>query len=384
MFLQLLSLLVIIAIAILLYPHQRTIMHMITGNVYVHTDCGPLIPPKLNLKVVRECKDVPDLSKEPCVIRNAVSEEALQNFLHENGDQAFNVRNNSLEGNALGNPLSVKGSFVHSTDRTTCTINDLLNHEKRCIGLYTGFKSLNFSNYLSLNSSLMRIEDFVRTDIFMGYTTTDRVTASFHSNNFEKSSTLQILGEKVWLMMKPSDYYGTFKAYALGAYNAAFNVCSQDLSKVEMQTIHTFPGDVLVFPKAWAHHIYSRAGPNFMVNFRNTELHLWKIRDFLSLSAQVVAAVRMRFAGMKVVSEDSCDPATKSPTSFGQEHPNPSLFHKPFYKFDMRCGNQVNHFISVYIKLVADQHIHSNEIDHDIYRQIFSFLGEPEPVFSEQ
>ena len=368
--------------AMVLSPFKLSILHMLTGNVYVNTDCGPPTAPTLKLRHVRECGKVPDRSKEPCVVRNAFSESAIESFFAENGDYPFTLKRITDQESMLGNPLSESYNHVGTDDKLKCSMNNLMRKDERCAGYYTGFKSLNFSNYLAFNNSNFNIEQFVRTDLFLGYLTSDKVTATFHSNSFEKSQTVQLVGEKVWLLMRPEDYFSVFQAYALGAYNAAYNLCSKDLEKVEILTVHTHPGDILIFPKAWAHHIYTRAGPNIMITFRRDEIHPWKLRDLVAVATQIVGGVRgvvkARLLGEKVsyISEDHCDPATRAPTSFGRGHPHPSFAHKGHYNTDMRCGELFNPYTKAYKERVTKEHQHSSEVDESIYNQIFEFLGD--------
>ena len=200
----------------------------------------------------------------------------------------------------------------------------------------------------------------------------DQVTTTFHSNALEKSHAMQLLGAKIWLLMKPDDYFGTFKAYSIGAYNAAFNVCPQDLAKVEMQAVIVRPGEALSFPKSWTHHIYTRKGPNMMVNFRNLVVKPWLVRDAIALVSHLASILRTKpsdFACTKF-----CDPETTFPTSYGRGHPIPSVTHNSKMEMDLRCTDLINPYITQYKRHLMDSIESSDEFDANIYNQVTHFL----------
>lgn len=360
--------LILVGAAYVLIPYDLTLNHIITLKVF-SIGCSPS-EPKLTLVPVKSCSEV-DVFKEPCVIRNAVPDENIDAFLTENGEEEFVVKVFS-NPEFIGNPLMEPSSLLTRDKETVkCTINEFINDKEVCKNAYTGFKSLNYSNYIALNTTAYNMEDFSRTDIFIGYPTETKVTASFHSNNFEKSTTIQITGEKIWLMMKPESYYTVFKAYALGAYNAAFNVCVNDLEKVELQTIHVFPGDLLSFPKAWPHHIYSIAGPNIMINFRQFYWHAWKLRDVLSMFGLISSRIRQPSS----IDASKCNPATTALSSYGVGHPKFHFSQKVTINEDMRCTDLFEPSISRYKKIAREVSTQNAEIDRGIYNQVAAYHG---------
>ncbi|CAE7572746.1 unnamed protein product, partial [Symbiodinium microadriaticum] len=267
-----------VVLAVLLYPYPNTLYFLFTGQHTIKANCD-FRTPKLNLVNVKDCAVAGP--EEPCVVRNGVSDDQVKQFLTENGHQRFVVKDLPTSSN-IGNPLMEPVRFSTITTRV-CSFEDLIGEAEDCVNVYSGFKSLNYTHYMTLGSDHLKLQDYTRTDIFLGSPEKDTVTASFHSNNFEKSSTLQLHGEKIWLMMSREDYQNPIGAYSIGAYNAAHSVCVSDLEKVTLQAVHTYPGDILNFPKAYPHHIYSLKGPNIMINFRSFHWHPWKVRDLLSL-----------------------------------------------------------------------------------------------------
>lgn len=363
-----------VSLGVALYPHRLSIFHTLTGNVYMRsTDCGPMIPPKMDLHAVRECSEV-DKKLEPCIMRNVVSPSGIEEYLNGMGDYEFPLRRVAYEGQRIGNPLHEPVNNFGSSDRLMCSMNDIMNEEK-CSGYFTGFKALNFSEHLPLNSSEFKIEDFIRSDLFIGNPINDQATTTFHSNSFEESHAMQLVGEKVWLLMKPEDYFTTFQAYSLGAYNAAFNICPQDLGKVEIQAVVAHPGDALSFPKSWTHHIYTRKGPNLMINFRNNVVKPWLLRDLIAFTAQLTSNVRAKFfTDTPYFSDANCKPETSFPTNYGRGHPIPSVVHKAHYDLDMRCSDLFNPYIIEYKRQLIESFEGSNEFDADIYQQVLDFL----------
>jgi hypothetical protein len=204
----------------------------------------------------------------------------------------------------------------------------------------------------------------------------DSVTASFHSNSFERSSTLQLLGEKVWMMMSPDEFEGIIGAYPLGAYNAAYNLCTEDLAKLTtLQAVHTKPGDKMSFPKAWPHNIYTLAGPNIMVNFRGDRLALEK-RDLL--------AVAMNFLVSDVNVElvdhlNYCDLLHNSkPTSYGHGRPGKPHFSMKFLaSLDLRCASVfgfANRETIAYKNSVSQRISRDHDVDANIWSQVKHFV----------
>jgi hypothetical protein len=355
-----------VGIAYVMLPYKTTFQFLFTGKHSIKPDCD-FRTPKLNLEPVKECSVAGP--NEPCIIRNGVSTEMVDKFLSDNGEQRFIVKDLPTSDN-IGNPLMEPVRFSSITT-TSCSFSELIGGKEGCTNVYSGFKSLNFSHYLPLNNSDLRLEDYTRTDIFLGSPSKDTVTASFHSNNFEKSSTLQLYGEKIWLMMKPEDYYETIGAYTVGAYNAAWSVCVSDLEKITLKAVHTYPGDILNFPKAYPHHIYSLAGPNIMINFRSFHWHAWKLRDLLSL---VISQLTKGDGGL--VDTKNCG-ADTSPSSYGNGNPGDiHMSTKLHLEHDMRCTDIFNKNIHNYKIYAQENSQQSAEVDRDIFDQVGAFLKE--------
>lgn len=354
-----------IGLGVILYPYPNTLYFLFTGKHTIKENCD-FRAPKLNLVNVKDCGVASP--SEPCIVRNGVSSESVKQFLSENGHQKFIVKDLPTSDN-IGNPLMEPVRFSAITTRV-CSFEDLIGESEDCVNVYSGFKSLNYTQYLPLNSSHLNLQDFTRTDIFLGSPQKDTVTASFHSNNFEKSSTLQLYGEKIWLMMSREDYHGQIGAYSVGAYNAAYSVCVSDLEKITLQAVHTYPGDILRFPKAWPHHIYSLAGPNIMINFRSFHWHAWNVRDLLSL---IISQVTKGDKGL--VDTKNCGPDT-APSSYGNGNPGSIHMSTQLHmEHDMRCTDIFNKNIHNY-KIYAQEHSQqSAEVDQNIFDQVKAFVN---------
>mmetsp|Transcript_12928 Transcript_12928/g.19446 ORF Transcript_12928/g.19446 Transcript_12928/m.19446 type:complete len:376 (+) Transcript_12928:126-1253(+) len=359
----------LIGLAYVLYPYRMSLLYIVTMNPRrIKPGCTPTVP-KLNLEHIKSCDEiVPD--SEPCVIRNAVPREQLDQFIANVGDNNFNLKRIPSEGR-MGNPL-MEPHYLGTDNRADCSVNDLINRNPACLDHYTGFKSLNYSHYTVLNNTNLDLNDFSRTDIFIGYPAKPKVTASFHSNSFEKSSTLQLVGEKEWLMMKPTDYFGLFQAFALGAYNAAYSVCVNDLEKITMQTVRTGPGDILRFPKAWPHHIYSLEGPNVMINFRSFDMRPWLPQDFVAVISEIVSAFNSKDIRIRT---EFCNPDEATPTNYGQENPKPHFFQRLHKPYDMRCVDIFNSNIVQYKNYAIANSIQSEDIDEGIFNQVHAYLA---------
>jgi hypothetical protein len=355
--------------AILYYyfsPLEYDVKFLITGNVYAKS-CPSPTTPRLKLQTIRSCSEV-DKEKEPCIVRNGVSKEQLDAFMTGSGHNGFVVKQMGTT-EAIGNPL-MEPYGLDAEKRIYCTLNDLVEKNEKCKNMYAGFRSLNYSDYLPLNNSNVDLNDVTRSDIFIGYPATTQVTAGFHSNNFEKSITVQIVGEKVWLTMRPEDFFGVLGGYSIGAYNAARDVCVNQLEKFEMQTVRTGPGDILSFPKAWPHHIYSIAGPNIMINFRGVEVRPTP-RDILSVLSAIVGGRKAGF-----LDANYCDQDLMAPTSYGMNNPRPHLLQKAHMRFDMRCTDVFNNNIYNYKKLAREVSVQRPEIDQAIFDQVTAYIAD--------
>lgn len=355
--------------AILYYyfsPLEYDVKFLLTGNVYAK-GCPSPTTPRLKLQTIRSCSEV-DKELEPCIVRNGVSKDQLDIFLAESGHNGFVVKEMGTAEN-IGNPL-MEPYALDTSNRVYCSLNDIVEEKDKCKNMYAGFRSLNYSDYLPLNTSDTDLNGITRSDIFIGYPATTQVTASFHSNNFEKSTTVQIVGEKVWLTMRPEDYHGTIGAYTIGAYNAALNVCVNQLENIVMQTVRTGPGDILSFPKAWPHHIYSIAGPNIMINFRSVEVR-FEPRDILSVLSTVVGSKKAGF-----LDESFCDKEISFPTSYGMGNPRPHFLQKAHMKFDMRCTDLFNKNIYNYKNKAREVYVQRPEVDQAIFDQVNAYIAE--------
>lgn len=367
-----------VSIAYVLYPYQHSIKYILTQEIDL-TEC-PVSnsAPTLQLTELKNCKDV-DQSQEPCVIRHALSQAKIDKFVEDNGHHYFLTRDEP--GNAMGNPLSEArflrmGEDFKKLESHLCNFNDLINQKPECQNTYTGFKSLNFSNYEALHvpeDGILDLSTFSRTDIFLGNPSDHKVTASFHSNNFEESSTLQLVGEKIWLLMPRESFYGRFRAVAIGAYNAIANTCIDDLAKTPLQAVRTGPGDVLRFPKAYPHHIYSLAGPNIMINFRNFVFNVLNPRDVLAMIGQVLVKQAIAFENCPGLSAEHDQ--VIAPTSFAQGNSQASWFVKyMFGDTDMRCVSAVNKMIVAYKTKFSESSL-SRKWDQEIFAQAAAFVG---------
>lgn len=370
---------VIAAIAYVLFPYKHLIKYTLTQEIDLISECPALkTAPKLQFSDVKNCEDV-DPENEPCLVRKAISQSKIDKFVKENGHQYFLVKDEPGQ-ELLGNPLS-EARFMNLDDENRnleshmCTFNDFIAHKPECMNTYAGFKSLNYSDFEHLQDDiLLNLEDFSRTDIFLGHPSDDKVTASFHSNNFEKSSTLQLVGEKIWLMMPRESFFDRFGAVAIGAYNAITNPCTEDLAQVPLQAVRTGPGDILRFPKAYPHHIYSLKGPNIMVNFRNFELNPFNPRDVIAMITQVlVVKPNMLFETCPDMFEENNQPP--APTSYGQGKADANAFLKGMIgDMDMRCASTANGQILKYKHRMVKSAMNRNW-DRDMFDQVVAYVG---------
>merc|ERR1712159_371480 len=106
-------------------------------------------------------------------------------------------------------------------------------------------------------------------DLFLGDLAEDVSTAMIHANQFEISTTVQVLGEKIWSFVDPECMWTEFEAYHIGGSIFPYRIGADAWERCEITTVHARPGDVIAFPKAWPHQIYTLHGPNMMINFRS-------------------------------------------------------------------------------------------------------------------
>ena len=119
-------------LGLVLYPHRLSLLHIITGEVFIQTtDCGPLIPPKLNLLSVRDCSESGvDKKVEPCIMRQVVNQSGLDEFIQGMGQEKFPLRRVGYENQRLGNPLHEPVNNFATPDQEQCSLNDIVDNNK--------------------------------------------------------------------------------------------------------------------------------------------------------------------------------------------------------------------------------------------------------------
>ena len=99
----------------------------------------------------------------------------------------------------------------------------------------------------------------------------DRVTAQAHGNSATSSMAVQFIGSKVWLFFSPK----AFRGHSFFNSFAGTGIVVPTQSPLEDYDVYRYvsqPGDVLFFGENWGHIVLTKAGPNFMMNFRKLEL----------------------------------------------------------------------------------------------------------------
>lgn len=155
---------------------------------------------------------------EPCVVRGAVDQSRLAEFIALNGDQEFMLTKGFVSNGRIGNPL-LDTSFNKNSTRVLCSMDNIIGRTKPACyesNVYSGFKSLNFTHYTSLNSSSLNLEHATRSDIFLGSLLSPHVTAKFHANYYERSQTLQVVGEKLWMLVSPTEFREVLDSFSIG------------------------------------------------------------------------------------------------------------------------------------------------------------------------
>jgi hypothetical protein len=214
-----------VCLAVLLFslvPHCLTLYFIITGN-YPLRSCSNEQSPELHFSSVKSCHHVEMDSKgipihEPCVVRNAVSQSSLDEFIVLNADQEFMIKQGFVSSGRIGNPL-VDTTFNKNSTRVICSMANIIDRTKQdCYNndVYSGFKSLNYTHYISLNSTHLNLAHATRSDIFLGSLQSPHVTAKFHANYYERSQTLQVVGEKLWMLVSPKEFREILDSFAIG------------------------------------------------------------------------------------------------------------------------------------------------------------------------
>ena len=222
-----LSTAVVVALAALLFtlaPHRLSVYFLVTGE-YPLRSCSVNQIPKMHFSSVKSCDEVELDSKgipmhEPCVVREAVDQHSLAEFVALNGNQEFMLTKGFISSRRIGNPL-VDTSFNKNSTRVVCSMDNIIGRTKQeCYDsdVYSGFKSLNFTHYTSLNSTFLNLEEATRSDIFLGSLLSPHVTAKFHANYYERSQTLQVVGEKLWMLVSPTEFREVLDSFSIGNY----------------------------------------------------------------------------------------------------------------------------------------------------------------------
>lgn len=125
----------------------------------------------------------------------------------------------------------------------------------------------------------LEAKNMVLEHAFVGNFEQDKITAFFHANSLTSSMSIQFLGSKAWLFVSPQvmrdpEFLHSFPGTGIVIPTKGPSV-PYDVYYYESQ-----PGDVLFFSENWGHTVLTKAGPNFMLNFRKMELGNFLRRPF--------------------------------------------------------------------------------------------------------
>jgi hypothetical protein len=159
----------------------------------------------------------------------------------------------------------------------------------------------------------------------------DRITAQFHANVMTSSMAIQFIGRKTWIFYKPETFLGQ-----MGALPAAPILLPRrsPANGHEMFVYDSEPGDILFFPESHAHTVYTYAGPNIMVNYRNFHIGNVMRQPILWLTA----VYHMMFHGAMM--ENAAIGQVGSHTAKGTRKetvPEKQLNYEWFQKLDAMC-----------------------------------------------
>lgn len=93
------------------------------------------------------------------------------------------------------------------------------------------------------------------------------LTSPIHAAPTVLSMAVQLIGSKSWVFVPNKEYEGEF---GFSAVPVASVMRPQRVPKRFNSYLYTSqPGDVLFFPEAWGHIVYTHPGPCVLMNFRN-------------------------------------------------------------------------------------------------------------------
>jgi len=99
------------------------------------------------------------------------------------------------------------------------------------------------------------------------------ITAAIHANPMTSSMAIQFIGRKTWLFFNQRTYLGAsgFAAVPASPIVLPRRAPHPDVP-YELFVYTSQPGDVLFFPESTPHIVFTYAGPNVMINYRNFHL----------------------------------------------------------------------------------------------------------------
>lgn len=282
--------------------------------------------PKFRFQQLETCNKE-NLYVRVCVVRKALDSSVLESFVRNNEDGVLSLvreQSEALDSGSFHRKPMTK-SLNDEDGAVIVTIGELLRGAAP--RTYKGFGSFNYSSYADIlnpvkEKGLFEGQEFPdRADIFAGDPSTTMVTASFHANHLEMSTTVQVVGEKLWNFITPQCWFHELKGYHIGiGFLAMADMSMETLERCTVTSTVAAPGDVIVFAKAWPHQIYTLPGPNLMVNLRSDAFNFRRPYDIIA--AMLGVLTRLRTGESNPI---RCNPnAALAPTAFSHGAPDPN------------------------------------------------------------
>jgi len=305
---------------------MHTIEAVLWERAHVAPNPWPSYLPQLQLQHAPVCNES-TMRIVPCVFRGAVSDTDLDGFVRLNSDQEISTR---------GVASDAVGSYTHGgagpeamkldEEGTRQTTLGHLVHHGSARGTYRPILSFNYSSYAPILQPLTDAGMFEgvpfpdRSDTFLGDLEHDKATTVMHINQFEVSTTVQVVGDKLWSFMTPACWHREMRTFRVGPMAFPYYVAADAWERCEVTTVLARPGDVVVFPRGWPHQLYTMAGPNIMVNFRS---------DAVDVTSPVDVAAMMvsKILQMREEKISTCSAAAAAPSTFAHGGaPTPSTW----------------------------------------------------------
>eukprot|EP00312_Isochrysidales_sp_CCMP1244_P025476 CAMPEP_0202790500 /NCGR_PEP_ID=MMETSP1388-20130828/79573_1 /ASSEMBLY_ACC=CAM_ASM_000864 /TAXON_ID=37098 /ORGANISM="Isochrysis sp, Strain CCMP1244" /LENGTH=369 /DNA_ID=CAMNT_0049460231 /DNA_START=33 /DNA_END=1142 /DNA_ORIENTATION=- len=342
---------------------------------------SPSYLPRLKLRQAWTCTPS-TMRVEPCVLRGALSKAELDGFVRLNKHQEFSVRDvASTVGSFTYAGTGMNAIRLDADDTRQTTLGRLVHHGS-ARGTYRNAAAFNYSSYAPILRSLMDAGVFEgtpypdRADTFLGDLPRDKATAMMHSEPLEVSTSVQLVGEKLWNFMTPDCWSREQQTFQVGAAYYAYYVGADAWERCEVTSVLARPGDVVIIPKAWPHQLFTLAGPNVMANFRSDAVDLTNPVD-------VAALIMVKILRMRETKVSTCSAAASTPSSFGHGGaPTPSSWigrkkREALSEVDLRhclVSGGIAHFLTKYLDAVR-RNAPDDAAGRHVLRQLRRFHG---------